>query len=104
MANPTSGLLVKPIHLVPSSGRLNSPLARRLRETLSGDVFFDTASRGRYATDASIYQNMPIGVVVPRNQDDLRLALDIARTEKAPVLARRRYEPVWPDSWRSTRH
>ncbi|WP_250479596.1 MULTISPECIES: FAD-binding and (Fe-S)-binding domain-containing protein [unclassified Caballeronia] len=88
MANPTSGLLVKPIHLVPSTGRLNSPLARRLRETLSGDVFFDTASRGRYATDASIYQVMPIGVVVPRNQDDLRLALDIARTEKAPVLAR----------------
>jgi FAD/FMN-containing dehydrogenase/Fe-S oxidoreductase len=88
MTNPTAGLLVKPIHLVPSAARLNSPLARHLREALSGDVFFDAASRGRYATDASIYQIMPIGVVVPRNQDDLRLALDIARSEKAPVLAR----------------
>ncbi|SAL81186.1 D-lactate dehydrogenase (cytochrome) [Caballeronia choica] len=88
MTAPSSGLLVKPIHLVPSAGRYASPLARRLRDALRGDVFFDTASRGRYATDASIYQIMPIGVVVPRDQDDLRAALEIARSEKAAVLAR----------------
>ncbi|EHP44550.1 d-lactate dehydrogenase, partial [Cupriavidus basilensis OR16] len=55
---------------------------------LRGDVLFDRASRGRYATDASIYQITPIGVVVPRDQADLLLALEIARDEKAPVLAR----------------
>ncbi len=88
MIDPTAGLLVKPIHLVPSSSRLGSPLARRLREAMKGDVLFDAASRGRYATDASIYQVTPVGVVVPRDQDDLRVALDIARSEKAPLLAR----------------
>ena len=55
---------------------------------MRGDVLFDAASRGRYATDASIYQITPVGVVVPRDQDDLRVALDIARSEKAPLLAR----------------
>jgi FAD/FMN-containing dehydrogenase/Fe-S oxidoreductase len=88
MIDTSAGLLVKPIHLVPSTSRLVTPLARRLREAVRGDVFFDTASRGRYATDASIYQIMPVGVVVPRDQDDLRAALDIARSEKAAVLAR----------------
>jgi len=68
--------------------RSDSPLARRLREAVRGEVYFDAASRGRYATDASIYQIMPIGVVVPRDQDDLRAALDVARSEGAPVLAR----------------
>ncbi|HEX7935552.1 MAG TPA: FAD-linked oxidase C-terminal domain-containing protein [Paraburkholderia sp.] len=88
MTNPTSALLVKPIHLVPSAARLMTPLAQHLRKSLRGDVLFDAASRGRYATDASIYQIMPVGVVVPRDQDDLRMALDIARSEKVPLLAR----------------
>src|ERR1700742_24098 len=88
MTNPTSALLVKPIHLVPSAARLTSPLAQHLRKSLRGDVLFDSASRGRYATDASIYQITPIGVIVPRDQDDLRIALDVARSEKVPLLAR----------------
>ena len=88
MTNAASPLLVKPIHLVPSSARMTTPLARRLREDLRGDVLFDSASRGRYATDASIYQITPIGVVVPRDQDDLRIALEVARSEKVPLLAR----------------
>ena len=65
-----------------------SRLAALLRRELRGDVLFDRASRGRYATDASIYQIMPIGVVVPRDQTDVRRALDIARDQQAPVLAR----------------
>ncbi|KGE78785.1 FAD-binding and (Fe-S)-binding domain-containing protein [Halomonas salina] len=63
-------------------------LAARLSRELQGDVHFDHASRGRYATDASIYQITPVGVVIPRDQDDLRLALDIARDARVPVLAR----------------
>jgi FAD/FMN-containing dehydrogenase/Fe-S oxidoreductase len=88
MTNAASPLLVKPIHLVPSTARLMTPLANRLREALRGDVLFDAASRGRYATDASIYQITPIGVIVPRDQDDLRIALEVARSEKVPLLAR----------------
>jgi len=89
MNTPTSSLLVKPIHLNPPSKVPSlSPLSARLRKELRGDVLFDRASRGRYSTDASIYQIMPIGVVVPRDQKDLLLALDIARDEEVPVLAR----------------
>ena len=42
-------------------------VARRLAAEMTGDVLFDRASRGRYATDASFYQIMPAGVVVPKH-------------------------------------
>jgi FAD/FMN-containing dehydrogenase/Fe-S oxidoreductase len=81
--------LVQPIRLMPASARAAlTPLAARLAKELRGDVLFDHASRGRYATDASIYQVMPIGVAVPKDQDDLLLALEIARDNKIPLLAR----------------
>ena len=41
-------------------------LAARLRHELEGEVLFDAFTRGRYSTDASIYQAEPVGVVVPR--------------------------------------
>jgi FAD/FMN-containing dehydrogenase/Fe-S oxidoreductase len=63
-------------------------LARRLRAESHGEVLFDTASRGRYATDASIYQIMPVGVFVPRDEGDVALAIDLAREVNVPVLAR----------------
>jgi FAD/FMN-containing dehydrogenase/DNA-binding GntR family transcriptional regulator len=63
-------------------------LARRLRAETRGEVLFDTASRGRYATDASIYQIMPVGVLVPTTPDDVATALAIARELKVPVLPR----------------
>lgn len=72
--------------LKKASGR--SALAARLRKEMRGDVYFDAASRGRYATDASIYQIMPIGVAVPKTDVDARIALDIARDLKIPVLPR----------------
>ena len=49
----------------------NPGLERLLRREIEGDVLFDRFSRGRYATDASIYQMTPIGVVVPKNQADI---------------------------------
>ena len=49
---------------------------------------FDAASRGRYATDASIYQVMPVGVFVPTDDVDIQAAIDIARELKVPVLPR----------------
>ncbi len=63
-------------------------LAGRLRRAIEGEVLFDPASRGRYATDASIYQVEPIGVIVPRSVDDVAAALAIARELGVPVLAR----------------
>jgi FAD/FMN-containing dehydrogenase/Fe-S oxidoreductase len=89
MLNSRPEALVKPIHLMPASAHAKlTPLAARLAAELKGDVLFDRAARGRYATDASIYQIMPLGVVVPKDQADLQLALDIARDSKAPILAR----------------
>ncbi len=63
-------------------------LASRLQRGLAGEVLFDQASRGRYSTDASIYQVTPVGVVIPRHQEDLTLALYIARDAGVPVLPR----------------
>ena len=51
-------------------------------------MLFDLASRGRYATDASIYQIMPVGVFVPRDERDICIAIEIARDLKVPVLPR----------------
>jgi FAD/FMN-containing dehydrogenase/Fe-S oxidoreductase len=63
-------------------------LAARLKRALRGDVLFDAFSRGRYSTDASIYQIEPLGVVVPRDQDDVAAALALAREAGVPVLPR----------------
>ncbi len=63
-------------------------LAERLRKALQGEVLFDVFSRGRYATDASHYQIEPVGVVVPKSDDDVRAALEIAREEGVPLLPR----------------
>ncbi|MCC7426773.1 MAG: FAD-binding protein [Alphaproteobacteria bacterium] len=71
------------------SGRVgDSRLAARLARELEGEVLFDPFSRGRYATDASIYQIEPIGVVVPRRRADVEAAIAIAREEGVPVLPR----------------
>jgi FAD/FMN-containing dehydrogenase/Fe-S oxidoreductase len=63
-------------------------LAERLRKELQGEVLFDRFSRGRYSTDASHYQIEPLGVVVPRTDEDVRAAVAIAREEGVPLLPR----------------
>ena len=66
----------------------DSALAARLKREVRGDVLFDAASRGRYSTDASIYQIEPIGVVAPRTEEDALAAFRIAVDEGVPVLPR----------------
>jgi FAD/FMN-containing dehydrogenase/Fe-S oxidoreductase len=66
----------------------DSRLADRLRREIRGDVLFSRADRGRYATDASIYQVEPIGVIVPEEIGDVAAVLSIAREEGVPVLPR----------------
>ncbi len=63
-------------------------LQRRLRTDTQGEVLFDAAARGRYATDASIYQQMPVGVFVPKTPEDVATALAIARDLQVPLLPR----------------
>ena len=63
-------------------------LERRLKAERVGEVLFDRASRGRYATDASHYQIMPVGVVVPRSMAEAERALHIARAEGVAVTPR----------------
>src|SRR5919204_5156108 len=63
-------------------------LERRLKAHLLGEVEFDAFTRGRYATDASHYQIMPLGVVAPRSVKEAQHALAIAREEGVSVLAR----------------
>ncbi len=77
-----------PAGTVPPPNEVCELLARRLRAETQGEVLFDAASRGRYATDASIYQIMPAGVFVPANVADITTAIDIARDLKVPVLPR----------------
>jgi len=60
----------------------------RLRAEIAGDVLFDRVSRGMYATDASIYQIQPLGVVIPRRVEDVEAAIAIARECGVPVTAR----------------
>src|SRR6201999_2773685 len=64
--------------------RLEAQLAREI----TGEVLFDRFSRGRYATDASFYQIMPAGVVVPRTMDAALRALAIARDDGRIVTPR----------------
>jgi FAD/FMN-containing dehydrogenase len=66
----------------------DSRLAGRLRNEIRGGVLFSRADRGRYATDASIYQVEPIGVVVPEEIGDVAATMAIAREEGIPVLPR----------------
>ena len=66
----------------------DSALAQRLRREVDGEVLFDAASRGRYATDASIYQVEPLGIVVPRNDEAVRVAFAIAAEAGVPILPR----------------
>src|SRR5689334_14700702 len=66
----------------------NSALAARLSRETTGDVLFDAFNRGRYDTDASFYQIVPAGIVVPRTMDEALRALAICRDEGRIVTPR----------------
>ncbi|TCD14208.1 FAD-binding and (Fe-S)-binding domain-containing protein [Oricola cellulosilytica] len=63
-------------------------LQRRLEREVRGEVLFNAFARGRYATDASIYQMMPAGVVIPQSVEDVECALSAAREEGVPLTMR----------------
>src|SRR5579863_5158429 len=63
-------------------------LETELKKTLRGEVRFDRGSRALYATDGSNYRQIPIGLVVPRDAEDVIAAVAACRKHGAPVLAR----------------
>lgn len=63
-------------------------LIKALRSEIRGEVRFDDGSRALYATDASNYRQVPIGVVLPRDADDVIAAVAIVRKHGAPILCR----------------
>jgi FAD/FMN-containing dehydrogenase/Fe-S oxidoreductase len=63
-------------------------LESRLRAAISGDVYFDDGTRALYATDSSNYRQVPIGVVRPRNADDIVATIALCREYGAPILPR----------------
>jgi len=71
-----------------ASNEVAGKLAARLAAETQGEVLFSPADRGRYATDASIYQVVPVGVFVPRHADEVKIAIDICRDLKVPIVAR----------------
>src|SRR5213592_2890607 len=67
---------------------MNEDLYQSLKSRVNGEVRFDRASRLMYATDASIYEIEPIGVVIPRTHEDIFATMEVARQFKVPVLPR----------------
>jgi FAD/FMN-containing dehydrogenase/Fe-S oxidoreductase len=63
-------------------------LESHLRATIEGEVRFDVGTRAAYATDASNYRQVPLGVVIPRHEGDVIAALSLARENAMPLLAR----------------
>src|SRR3954453_23531511 len=73
---------------VRMAAQLLPGLERKLKAEITGDVMFDRFSRCRYATDASHYQMMPLGVVAPRTIPEAERVLALARAEGVSVLPR----------------
>jgi FAD/FMN-containing dehydrogenase/Fe-S oxidoreductase len=63
-------------------------LANDLRRVVKGEVRFDRGSRALYATDGSNYRQVPIGVVIPRDTEDVERGMDVCRRYDAPVFGR----------------
>jgi FAD/FMN-containing dehydrogenase len=70
------------------SSRAAESLAARLRQKIRGEVRFDPGTRALYATDSSNYRQAPIGVVIPRDKEDIIEAVAICREQGAPLLPR----------------
>ena len=67
---------------------LDPDFVNELRKRFTGDIRVDPASRILYSTDASIYQMEPLGVVLPKSQEDLHAAVELAAKYTIPILAR----------------
>lgn len=67
---------------------LSPDFLHELKKRFRGDIRLDAASRVLYATDASIYQIEPLGVAIPKTQEDLHAAVELAARHRVPILPR----------------
>jgi FAD/FMN-containing dehydrogenase/Fe-S oxidoreductase len=66
----------------------SSPALETLKQHLKGDIFTDIKTRLLYATDASVYREIPIAVVRPRNETDIKLLVEFAGKNNIPLIPR----------------
>ncbi len=66
----------------------HADLAAELGRVLAGEVRFDGFTRMLYSTDASLFQIMPVGVVIPKHADDVQATVEIAARHGIPILPR----------------
>jgi len=78
----------KPNSQTRSAQRDTHDLVAQLRGQLKGEVRFDSYTRMLYSTDASLYQIQPVGVVIPKDIDDVQATMEIAARHHVPVLPR----------------
>ena len=60
----------------------------KLRRSIDGEVRVDNAALALYASDASVYRQVPLGVVIPRHEGDVMRTLALARENRLPILSR----------------
>ena len=91
------GVEPKSLRSQPLAQSQADSLHRELRKRIEGEVRFDAASRAIYATDASNYRQVPIGVVIPKTRDDVVETLAACQQYGAAYpFSRRRHEPGRP--------
>jgi FAD/FMN-containing dehydrogenase len=72
----------------PEQNRAAAALAKELAGVIAGEVRMDAGSRAVYATDLSIYRQVPIGVVIPKSIDDVEATVAACRARGVPILGR----------------
>ena len=63
-------------------------VAKEIQSKIKGKVLFDNFSRGRYSTDSSLYQMMPVGAVLPQDTNDVLELMNYSQRNNIPLLAR----------------
>src|SRR2546428_775254 len=85
---PEVGYAALDIFTFGDSAKPQKALQWALKASVAGEVRFDPTSRALYSTDASIYQILPLGVVIPRDDNDVAATLRIAADAGTPILPR----------------
>ena len=89
MAEPQFPILVEQKQLHPHQHfSAHRDLEAALRQSVRGEIRFDSGSRALYATDASNYRQLPIGLVLPLDTADVEAAVTACRKFSAPILSR----------------
>ena len=83
-----SRLRVAPLPVQRRRRDAAADLADAIAARVAGELRFDPASRALYATDLSIYRQVPIGVVIPKDVADVEATVEACRARDVPILGR----------------